>query len=55
MELSETVRKAVILAGAKGYITLDQLNQILPPNLQSEDIENVMMTLSENGIWLRDE
>jgi len=55
MDWSETMRKAVILAEAKGYITFDELNQILPPNLRSEDIESLMSALSDQGIWIREE
>src|SRR6202030_4388429 len=39
MDWFETVRKAETLAEAKGYVTFDELNQILPPIFQSEDIE----------------
>lgn len=55
MDWSETMRKAVILAEAKGYITFDELNQIIPPKLQSEDIESLMSTLSDKGIWVQEE
>jgi len=53
MDWSETIRKAVILAEAKGYITFDELNQIISPKLQSEDIESLMSALSDKGIWYR--
>jgi RNA polymerase primary sigma factor len=55
MDWSEMIRKAAILAEAKGYITFNELNQILPPNLQSEDIENLMSALSDKGIWVQEE
>jgi|1186.fasta_scaffold612423_2 hypothetical protein len=55
MDWSETMRKAVILAEAKGYITFDELNQILPPNLRSEDLESLMAALSDNGIWIQED
>ena len=36
---------------AKGYITYDQLNTVLPPEqVSSEQIEDVMSMLSEMGI-----
>jgi hypothetical protein len=55
MDWSETIQKAVILAEAKGYITFDELNQIIPPKLQSEDIESLMSALSDKGIWVQEE
>lgn len=55
MDWSETMRKAVILAEAKGYVTFDELNQILPPNLRSEDIESLMSALNDQGISIQEE
>ena len=55
MDWSETMRNAVILAEANGYVTFDELNQILPPNLRPEDIENLMSALSDQGIWIQEE
>lgn len=55
MDRSETARKAKILAKGRGYITFDQLNQILPPNLQSEEIESLMSVLNDNEIGLQGE
>ncbi|MGV6811088.1 MAG: RNA polymerase sigma factor RpoD [Brevirhabdus sp.] len=45
------VKKMIADARAKGYITYDQLNQVLPPDqVSSEQIEDVMSMLSEMGI-----
>jgi Sigma-70 factor, region 1.1 len=55
MDWSETMRKAAILAEAKGYITFDELNQIIPPKPQSEDIESLVSALSDKGIWVQEE
>ncbi|WP_375785578.1 RNA polymerase sigma factor region1.1 domain-containing protein [Bradyrhizobium sp. Pha-3] len=55
MDWSETMRKAAILAEAKGYVTFDELNRILPPNLRSEDIESLISALSDQGIWIQEE
>ena len=55
MDWSETMRKAVILTEAKGYITFDELNQIIPLKPQSEDIESLMSALSDKGIWVQEE
>ena len=45
------VKKMISGARARGYITYDELNQVLPPNqVSSEQIEDVMSMLSEMGI-----
>ena len=45
------VKKMIAEARAKGYITYDQLNAVLPPDqVSSEQIEDVMSMLSEMGI-----
>ena len=45
------VKRMIAEARAKGYITYDQLNQVLPPDqVSSEQIEDVMSMLSEMGI-----
>ncbi|MFY9212630.1 MAG: RNA polymerase sigma factor RpoD [Aestuariivita sp.] len=45
------VKKMIGAAREKGYITYDQLNQVLPPDqVSSEQIEDVMSMLSEMGI-----
>ena len=45
------VKKMIADARAKGYITYDQLNRVLPPDqVASEQIEDVMSMLSEMGI-----
>ena len=55
MDWSETMRKAVMLAEVKGCVTFDELNQIVPPNLQSEDLEDLMLALSDMRIWIQEE
>ena len=45
------VKKMIAQAKAKGYITLDELNKVLPPTqVSSEQIEDVMSLLSEMGV-----
>jgi len=45
------VKKMIGNARARGYITIDELNQVLPPDqVTSEQIEDVMSMLSEMGI-----
>ncbi|MBP9183883.1 MAG: RNA polymerase sigma factor RpoD, partial [Fuscovulum sp.] len=45
------VKKMIADAKERGYITYDQLNQVMPPEqVSSEQIEDVMSMLSEMGI-----
>jgi RNA polymerase primary sigma factor len=52
LDMSQTaVKKMIADAREKGYITYDQLNEVLPPEqVSSEQIEDVMSMLSEMGI-----
>ena len=45
------VKKMIATAKSRGYITYDELNEVLPPDqVTSEQIEDVMAMLSEMGI-----
>ncbi|MDA9399811.1 RNA polymerase sigma factor region1.1 domain-containing protein [Bradyrhizobium sp. CCBAU 45389] len=56
MDWSEVVRKAAILAEKTGYITFDQLNELMPSTeAEPEDIEAILTALSERGIWIEEE
>ncbi|SMF75353.1 RNA polymerase, sigma 70 subunit, RpoD [Tistlia consotensis] len=49
--LTASVKKLIARAKERGYVTYDELNQVLPPDqVSSEQIEDVMATLSEMGI-----
>ena len=52
LDMSQTqIKKMIAEAREKGFITYDQLNQVLPPDqVSSEQIEDVMSMLSEMGI-----
>src|SRR6056297_3068242 len=52
LDMSQTaVKKMIAEAKERGYITYDQLNDVLPPaQVSSEQIEDVMSMLSEMGI-----
>jgi hypothetical protein len=50
MDWSETVRRAAVLAEATGYITFDQLNELMPPNVEAEDIESLIAELGAKDI-----
>lgn len=53
MEWSEVVRKAIIVGEAQGYITFDQLNDLVPAgNVRPEEIETLMAILQDRGINL---
>jgi RNA polymerase primary sigma factor len=48
---SDIVRKAIELGLQKGFVTFEQLNELLPSATTSpEDIEAVMEALSDEGI-----
>ncbi|MFN2306480.1 MAG: RNA polymerase sigma factor RpoD, partial [Paracoccaceae bacterium] len=50
------VKKMIQDARERGYITYDQLNQVLPPDqVSSDQIEDVMSMLSEMGIQVTEE
>ena len=49
--LTAAVKKMIARAKERGYVTYDELNQVLPPEqVSSEQIEEVMAQLSEMGI-----
>jgi sigma-70-like protein len=53
MDWSEVVRKAIILGEAQGYITFDQLDDLVPADkVQPEEIEALLATLQDRGIDL---
>ena len=56
LDLSDTkVKKFLKEAKAKGYVTLEQLNKVLPEDeLSSDRIEDTMAMLSEQGITVVD-
>ncbi len=50
------VKKMIADARERGYITYDQLNEVLPPDqVSSDQIEDVMSMLSEMGIQVTEE
>ena len=54
MDRSEVVRKAVIIAEKNGHITFDELNALIP-DPTAEDVEAILMALSDRGIWIAEE
>jgi len=56
MDWSEVVRQAVILAEKTGYVTFDQLSELMPSTeAEPEDIEALLKTLSDRDIWIAEE
>jgi RNA polymerase primary sigma factor len=57
LDMSQTaVKKMIADARERGYITYDQLNDVLPPDqVSSDQIEDVMSMLSEMGIQVTEE
>ncbi len=55
MRLDEIIRIAIKTGHRNGFLTFDQLNELLPAaTTQPEDIEAVMEALSDYGIEVRD-
>jgi hypothetical protein len=55
MKLAEAIRRAIEIAGPTGSITFDQLNDLVPSDLASEDIEALLSALSDQDIQLVEE
>jgi Sigma-70 factor, region 1.1 len=48
---NEIIRKAIELGRMHGFVTFDQLNELLPSDTTAaEDIEALMAALSDEGI-----
>jgi hypothetical protein len=55
MELQSMIRRAIELGRPKGFITFDQLNELVPSTTTApEDIEAIMEALSDEGINIVD-
>ncbi|HEX9587504.1 MAG TPA: RNA polymerase sigma factor region1.1 domain-containing protein [Bradyrhizobium sp.] len=52
MKLSEVIRRAIKLGEGNGTLTFDQLNELIPSNLEPEDIEAVLLSLSAKDIQI---
>ncbi len=53
IDLNEaSVKKLMTKAKKKGYITLDELNEALPTDMDSDQIEDVQTALSEMGVQI---
>ena len=53
IDLNEaSIKKLMTMAKKKGYVTLDELNEALPTDMDSEKIEDVQNALSEMGVQI---
>lgn len=51
MSQRDIIRKIIEFGRPRGFVTFDQLNKLLPSTeAMPEDIEAIMMTLSDEGI-----
>ena len=55
MELQKIIRMAREISGRTGFITFEQLNELCPKELGSEDVEALLRALREEGIQITDE
>ena len=57
MDLQTIIRRAVEIGDQHGFITFDQINELIPPSadrLEPEAIEALMDALSAHGINVRE-
>jgi len=55
MDKQAIIRRAVEIGGQHGFITFDQISELIPPSahrLESEKIEDLLEALSAHGINL---
>jgi hypothetical protein len=56
MKLPEIIRAAIEIGRQPGFVTFDELNELLPSaTTEPEDIEDLMKALSDEGIHVRDD
>jgi RNA polymerase primary sigma factor len=56
MKLPEIIRAAIKIGHRNGFVTFDQLNELLPSTTSGpEDVEELMLALSEEGIDVRED
>lgn len=54
MDLSAIIRRAIEIGDQHGFITFDQIDEILPSSVDSEEIESLLNALSDQGIDVRE-
>ena len=54
MDLSAIIRRAIEIGQQRGFITFDEINELVPSSVESEMIEALLDALSDQGINVRD-
>ena len=57
MDLSAIIRRAIEIGGQNGFVTFDQINELLPSyadRVEPEAIEDLLNALSDHGIDVRE-
>jgi RNA polymerase primary sigma factor len=57
MDLSAIIRRAIEIGGQHGFITFDQLDELLPSStdrVEPQAIESLLNALSDQGIDVRE-
>jgi hypothetical protein len=54
MDLSRIIRRAIEIGERHGFITFDQLNELVPLSAEPEAIEALLDALSDRGIDVRE-
>ena len=55
MDLQKIIQTATEIGKRTGFITFDQLNELCPKELESEDIETLLTALGDQGIQVTDD
>ncbi len=55
MDWPEILRKIVALAGPSATITFNQLDSLLPARIEPEDIEYLLVLVSQAGIYIEND
>jgi hypothetical protein len=55
MDLAETIRRLVAAAGSAGEIAVDVFKDLVPPELNTDELENLIDSLNAQGIWIVDD
>jgi RNA polymerase primary sigma factor len=54
MDLSAIIRRAIEIGQQRGFITFDEINELVPSSVEPEMIEALLDALSDQGINVRD-
>ena len=54
MDLSAIIRRAVEIGEQRGFITFDEINELVPSSVEPEMIEALLEAMSDRGIDVRD-